>query len=146
MAVQPVPEGFHTITPYLIVEGATKLIEFIKAAFDAQEMHLMKLPDGSVMHGTYQVGDSMVMVSDARDDFKALPCMLYLYVPDVDATYQQAIKAGATSLHEPQDEFYGDRSAGVVDPCGIQWWMATHVEDVPPDEMEKRREAMMSGK
>jgi PhnB protein len=137
--VKPIPDGFHTITPYLIVEGAEKLIGFMKEAFGAQAGHPpTKRPDGSIMHATLKIGDSMLMLSDASQHAKASPVMLYLYVSDVDAAYQRALKAGATSMMEPADQFYGDRSAGVKDGAGNQWFFGMHIEDVSPAELEKR--------
>jgi PhnB protein len=136
---KPIPDGFHTITPYLIVEGAEKLIGFMKEAFGAQYHHEpAKRPDGSIMHATLKIGDSMLMVSDASEHAKASPVMLYLYVPNADAAYQRALKAGATSVMEPADQFYGDRSAGVKDAAGNQWFFGTHIEDVSPGELQKR--------
>jgi len=139
MPVKPVPGGFHTVTPYLLVEGADTLIEFIEKAFDAKNIEKHTLPDGSIMHAQVTIGDSIIMLSEARGEFKAMPAMLHLYVTDVDATHKQAIQAGGTSLREPADQFYGDRSGGVLDPCGNQWWIATHVEDVSPEEMARRQ-------
>jgi uncharacterized glyoxalase superfamily protein PhnB len=137
--VKPIPDGFHTVTPYLIVEGAEKLIAFVKEAFGAQPTHPpTKRPDGSLMHATLKIGDSMLMLSDASQHAKASPVMLYLYVPNVDAAYQRALKAGATSVMEPADQFYGDRSAGVKDSFDNQWFLGTHIEDVSPAELEKR--------
>jgi PhnB protein len=137
--VKPIPDGFHTITPYLIVDGAEKLIGFMKEAFGAQHDHEpTKRPDGSIMHATLKIGDSMLMVSDASEHAKASPVMLYLYVPNADAAYQRALKAGATSVMEPADQFYGDRSGGVRDAAGNQWFFGTHIEDVSPTELQKR--------
>jgi PhnB protein len=137
--VKPIPDGFHTITPYLIVEGVEKLIAFMKEAFGAEPTHRpTKRPNGSIMHATLRIGDSMLMLSDASQHAKASPVMLYLYVPNVDAAYQRALKAGATSVMEPADQFYGDRSAGVKDSFGNQWFFGTHIEDVAPAELEKR--------
>jgi len=137
--VKAIPEGFHTITPYLIVDGAGKIIDFMQKAFDAKLQHeATKRPDGSIMHATLKIGDSMVMISDASEHAKATNTMLYLYVPDVDATYQKALKAGATSVMEPADQFYGDRSGGVKDVAGNQWWLGKHIEDVAPGELKKR--------
>ena len=142
MAVKPVPDGYHTVTPYLVVQGAAQLIEFLKRAFDARDVHeCMRRPDGTVAHAELRIGDSVVMLADAAGDHKPLPCALYLYVPDVDATYKRALQAGATSVMEPANQFYGDRNAGVKDPVGNLWWIATHVEDVPPEEMARRHEA-----
>ena len=98
----------------------------------------MNDPDGKVMHATIRIGDSIVMVSDANDRFPSMPCMLYLYMDDVDAIYNKAIKAGGQSLREPTNEFYGDRSAGIKDAWNNQWWIATHIEDVDEKEMKRR--------
>lgn len=138
MSVKPIPEGYHTITPYLIVEDAAKLLDFMKAAFDAKELFRHLGPGGSVAHAEAKIGDSMIMVGQARDQWKAKTAMLYLYVPDVDATFRRALAAGATSVQEPADQFYGDRNGGVEDPTGNQWWISTHKEDVSPEEMERR--------
>jgi len=136
---KPIPEGFHTVTPYLVVEGAEKTIEFLQHAFGAElQGEAMKRPDGKVMHATMKIGDSMVMLADACEQAKAAPAMLYLYMPNVDAAYQLALKAGGTSIMEPTGQFYGDRSGGVKDPAGNQWFVATHVEDVTPDEIKRR--------
>lgn len=138
MAVKPIPEGYSTVTPYLVVEGASKLIDFAKQAFGAEERSRMDMPDGKVGHAEIVIGDSIIMLSDAAGEWKPIPAMIHLYVEDADKTYQRALEAGATSLQEPADQFYGDRSSGVLDPVGNRWWIATHVEDVPPDEMNKR--------
>src|SRR5262249_30794000 len=138
MAVKPVPDGFHTVTPYLVVDGASKLIEFLKAAFDAEEVYASKMPDGTIMHAQVRIGDSMIMLAQSGGPYPPLPCAIYLYVKDADAAYKRALKAGATSLMEPADMFYGDRNGGVKDASGMQWWIATHIEDVPPEEMKKR--------
>jgi uncharacterized glyoxalase superfamily protein PhnB len=141
MAVKPIPEGFHTVTPYLLVAGVSNLIEFLKQAFAAEEIHRSAMPDGTVMHAQVKIGDSMVMMGEAGGEWKPMPVMLYLYVDDVEAWYHRALKAGATSVRELTDEFYGDRVGGVQDPSGNQWWMATHVEDVSPEEMARRQAA-----
>lgn len=138
MAVKPIPEGYHTVTPYLVVPGAAKLIEFLRHVFDAQEIERMARPDGTVMHAEVRIGDSVVMMGEASGEKPAMPAMLYLYVKDCDATYKRALQAGAISVMEPADQFYGDRNAAVKDASGNQWWMATHVEDVPPEEMARR--------
>lgn len=140
--VQPVPEGYHTITPFLLADNAAKLIEFIKDAFDGEVEYMMQSDDGKVRHSTVRIGDSLVMISDGTEQYQAMPCMLHLYVEDVDSTYQQAIEAGGTSLREPADQFYGDRSAGVKDDWGNQWWIATHVEDVSDEDMRKREKGL----
>jgi PhnB protein len=144
-SVKPIPDGSHTITPYLVAEGIPKLIEFLKAAFGAQEEYRMPRPDGGIAHAEVKIGDSKLMMGSPMGDFKAKPCSLYLYVEDVDAVYQRAIQAGGTSVREPSDQFYGDRSGGVIDPCGNYWGIATHIEDVPPEEVTKRFAAMMAG-
>jgi PhnB protein len=136
--VAPIPKGFHTVTPFLIVQDAAKLLEFINKAFNGETTSMMKDPDGRVMHATARIGDSIIMTSDAMERFPAMPCMLYLYMNDVDAIYKQAIKAGGQSLREPTNEFYGDRSAGIKDAWDNQWWIATHVEDVNDEEMKRR--------
>lgn len=140
MPVKPVPDGYHTVTPYLIVPGAAKLIEFMKQAFGAKETERMPQPDGTIMHAEVRIGDSVVMLADAGGQFKPRPAAIHLYVNDADATYKRALQAGATSLREPADQFYGDRSAGVADPVGNHWWIATHKEDVPREELAKRAE------
>lgn len=125
--VNVVPEGYHTVTPYLIVNGAAKLIEFLKAAFEATVIMSQAQPDGTVGHTEMRIGDSVVMLSEARAEWHAMPSTLYVYVPDADATYQKALDAGATSVRPVADQTYGDRSGGVKDMCGNQWWMSTHI-------------------
>lgn len=144
MAVKPIPDGYHSVTPYLVVEGVAKLIEFLKQAFDATEKERMSRPDGTVMHAEVKIGDSVVMMGEAAGEFSPMPSMLHLYVNDTDAVYKRAMEAGATSVREPADQFYGDRSAGIKDPCGSTWYIATHQEDVSPEEMAKRAERVAS--
>jgi uncharacterized glyoxalase superfamily protein PhnB len=142
MATKPVPEGYHTVTPYLVVQGAAKIIDFAKKAFGAEmPIEPMKRPDGKIMHAELKIGDSHVMLSDADERHPAMPSMLYLYVPDVDSVYRRAVSAGGASLMEPMDQFYGDRSGGVKDPAGNQWFIGTHKEDLSPAELRKRAEA-----
>jgi|SRR5215216_3782237 len=138
MAVQPVPDTYHTVTPYLVVKGASQLVDFLKRAFGAKEVHLMTMPNGDVAHGDLLIGDSHVMLGEANGPWPSQPASIYLYVPDCDAGYKQAVAAGGTPVHEPKTEFYGDRHGAVKDPSGNTWWIATHVEDVPPQELEKR--------
>ena len=142
--VKPIPEGYHTVTPYVVVDGADKVIHFMKEAFGAQPVfEPMMRPDGKVMHAEFRIGDSVVMISEASERAQATSAMLYLYVPNVDAVYQKALKAGATSLMEPADQFYGDRSGGVRDPAGNRWHIGTHIEDVSPAELKKRAAEFM---
>jgi PhnB protein len=141
MAVKPIPEGYHTVTPYLTVPGVPRLIDFLKQAFDAQEIERMTQPDGTIRHAEVRIGDSVVMMGEPGGERQSMPSGIYLYVNDTDTTYKRALQAGATSLMEPADQFYGDRSAGVKDPSGNYWWIATHQEDVPPEELKKRAEA-----
>jgi PhnB protein len=143
MAVKPIPDGYHTVTPYLIVEGASSLIEFLKEAFDAQETERVVQPDGTIMHAEVRIGDSVVMLSDAMGERKPMPTSIYLYVNDADATYQRALQAGATSMMELANLFYGDRHGSVKDPAGNYWSIATHIEDVPREELAKRVEDFM---
>lgn len=140
--VKPIPEGYHTVTPYLVVEDVAKLIDFLSRAFDAKEVHRSLLPDGHITHAEMKIGDSPVMMGGARDPWKPRLATLYMYVEDVDALFRKAIEAGGKSLQEPKDQFYGDRSGGVEDPCGNFWYIATHVEDVSHAEIERRFAAM----
>ncbi|WP_024508994.1 VOC family protein [Bradyrhizobium sp. ARR65] len=141
---KPVPEGYHTITPYLVVDGAEKIIRFMKEAFGAQPLfEPMMRPDGKIMHAEFKIGDSIVMIADVSERAQATTDALHVYVPNVDAVYQKALKAGASSLMEPADQFYGDRSGSVRDPAGNRWHIGTHIEDVPPTELKKRAEEFM---
>jgi uncharacterized glyoxalase superfamily protein PhnB len=142
--VKPIPDGFHTITPYLVVDGAEKIIRFMTDAFGAQPVfEPMKRPDGKIMHAEFKIGDSVVMISDSSERAQATSDMLHLYVPNVDAVYQKALKAGGKSLMEPMNQFYGDRSGSVMDPAGNRWFIATHVEDVSPADLKKRAAEFM---
>ncbi len=142
MSVKPVPAGYHTVTPYLTVSDARRQIDFLKQAFGAKVSEaLHEDAEGNIRHAELKIGDSMIMIGQARDQWKPRPAGFYLYVPDCDALYKQAIKAGGKSLMEPADQFYGDRNAGVEDAEGNQWWIGTHVEDVAPDEMQRRMQA-----
>jgi uncharacterized glyoxalase superfamily protein PhnB len=134
------PDGFHTVTPYLVVNGAARLLEFLKQGLGAQVVgEPFKSPDGKIMHAAVRIGDSMVEIGDAPGE--PMPSNLHVYVGDTDTAYRRAIDAGGTSLREPMTTFYGDRSAAVKDPCGNGWWFACHVEDVSPDEMARRMKA-----
>jgi PhnB protein len=141
MAVKPIPDRYHSVTPYLIAPGTARLIAFLEQAFGAVETERMTRPDGAIMHAEVRIGDSMVMLTDGSADWPAMPAALYLYVTDVDATYARALVAGATPVMAPVTQFYGDRHGGVKDPAGNIWWVATHVEDVSPEELKKRAEA-----
>jgi PhnB protein len=143
MPAKPIPAGYHSVTPYLVVKGADRLIDFVTQAFDATLIERMARADGTIGHAEVRVGDSVVMLSEARGEWKPMPAALYLNVPDTDATYREALKAGAASVMEPADQFYGDRNAGVRDPVGNIWWIGTHQEDVPREELERRAAANM---
>lgn len=143
MSVKPIPDGYHTATPYLVVEGASKLIDFLKQAFMATEIYRMTRPDGKVGHAEVRIGDSVIMLGDMGGKWKSMPSSIYLYVPNIDAVYRQALEAGAISLMEPADQFYGDRSAGVRDPFGNHWFIATHIEDVSPEELTRREQGFL---
>jgi PhnB protein len=144
-SVKAIPEGMHTVTPFLVVDGANDLIRFIEDSFDGKVTSIMKTKEGRVMHAGVQIGDSQIMVTDSTEKYPAGATRLYLYVDDVDATYKNAIEAKGVSLREPTDEFYGDRSSGVKDAWGNEWWIATHVEDVDDEEMEKRAKEFSAG-
>src|SRR5579859_2954738 len=139
--VKPIPDGFHAITPYLTVEGAARLMDFLKQAFGAVEIKRTTRPDGTVGHAQMKIADSFVMIADAGPPWKPMPTGIYLYVEDCDATYKRSLQAGGVSLMEPADMFYGDRNAGVQDPAGNFWWISTHIEDMSTEEMLKRAEA-----
>ncbi len=140
--VKPIPDGYHTVTPYLIVEGVPKLIEFLKKAFNAEIVEEITV-NGMVTHAEVKIGNSMVMMGEARGEHSPMPAMFYLYVEDTDATYKQAIAAGGISVMEPTDQFYGDRNGGVKDHCGNQWWIGTRQEIITKEELQKRTELKM---
>jgi len=146
MAVKPVPEGYHTVTPYLTLDDVAVAIDFLKKAFSAVQTFASTDPDGNIRHAEVRIGDSMVMLGQAREEWHPKPGNFYLYVPDVDAVYKQAIAAGGTSVREPADQFYGDRVGGVDDSQGNSWWIATHIEDVSEEEMKRRAEAAATKK
>lgn len=153
MSVSPIPHGYHSVTPYLIVRNAAQAIEFYTAAFNALELLRLSSPDGKVAHAEIKIGDSRVMLADEFPDWGAIGPQtlggtttgICLYVEDCDALFAQAIAAGAKQERPLTDQFYGDRSGTVIDPFGHKWTIATHKEDVSPDEMSKRFAAMMSG-
>ena len=141
MAVKPIPDRYHSITPYLVTNGSAAVIEFLMRAFDAIEIERHLRPDGAVRHAEVRIGDSAVMLGDASGRWKASPATLYLFVPDVDATYKRALDAGGAAVAPVETQFYGDRHGAVADPAGNTWWIATHVEDVSPEELARRSEA-----
>lgn len=143
MPVNYIPEGYHTATPYLVVPGVAKLIDFLKQAFGAEERERMAQPDGRIMHAEVKIGNSIIMMGEPSAEMEAMPAMIYLYVPDADTAYKRALQAGAKSVMEPADQFYGDRSGGVEDASGNKWWVATHKEEISREEMGRRAEAAM---
>ena len=138
MSVKPIPDGYSTVTPYLIVRDVDAVIRFATATFDAEVKEEHRLPDGSVMHAVVRIGDAHVMMGQSNGRWPERPAMLHIYVPDADAVYARALAAGGTSMQAMTTQFYGDRSGGVEDPAGVAWWIATHVEDVSPEEIERR--------
>ncbi len=138
MAVKPIPDGYYTVTPYLTVADAEAQIDFLKRAFGAEEKYRHTDGQGRVGHAEVRVGNSMVMIGQARDQWTPRQASFYLYVEDVDAVYKSAVGAGGKSLREPTNEAYGDRGSGVEDSQGNQWWIGTHVEDVSPEEVQRR--------
>ena len=121
------PQGYSSLSPYIMADGAQLVIDFLSQAFDAREMRRQDNPDGSIMHAEVQIDDSIVMIADGGGDFPAFPIWLHVYVPDVDATYQRALNAGGVSVQAPQQKDDPDRRAGVKDPAGNTWWIATQV-------------------
>jgi PhnB protein len=142
-SARAVPEGYHTVTPYLVVDNAQGLIEFIERSFNGKVVSLMKLDNNRIMHATMSIGDSTVMLSDTMEGMEAQTCMLYLYLEDVDSVYQKTIQAKGIAVREPKTEFYGDRAGAIKDQWGNVWWIATHVEDVDQQELERRAEQTM---
>lgn len=153
--VSPIPKGFHSVTPYLVVKGAAKAIDYYKKVFSATEVFRMAGPDGKVGHAELQIGDSRIMLGEENPamgeghtsaaSLGATPVSLYLYVPDVDRVVARAVEEGAKTLKPIENQFYGDRSGFIQDPFGHLWGVATHVEDVSPAEMEERaRKAMLA--
>lgn len=139
--VKQIPDGYHTVTPFLLADDVSKLLRFIEAAFGGKVASEMKSADGVVRHATICVGDSLIMASKGTELYGRHPAMLHLYVLDVDVVYAQALQHGASMLREPVNEFYGDRVAAVKDEWDNQWWIATHVEDVGGNELQDREAA-----
>jgi len=153
MAVKPIPDGYSTLTPYLVIDGASRAIDFYRRAFGATELFRMGRPDGRVGHAELQIGTSRLMLADEHPEmnfrgpraYGGTPLSLLLYVKDVDSTFAQAIREGAKELRPLANQFYGDRSGTLEDPFGHVWTVATHVEDVPPQELERRAKAQCGG-
>jgi PhnB protein len=152
MATQPIPEGYRTVTPYLAVDDAAEAIEYYTKAFGAKERARMETPDGKIGHAELEIGDSLVMLSDpfpqastrSPKELGGTSVSVFMYVEDVDAVVKQAVDAGAKVTMEIADQFWGDRFGSVMDPFGHLWSIATHVEDVPPEEMAERAKAAMA--
>jgi len=148
--VKAIPEGYHTATPYLTIKGAAAALDFYKRAFGAMEVMRMATPEGKVGHAEIRIGDSAIMLSDEFPEMDARspqliggsPVMIHLYVEDADTFVKRAVEAGAQLQRPVEDQFYGDRAGKLADPFGHIWWIATHVEDVPPQELERRAAAM----
>lgn len=153
MAVQAIPDGYHSVTPYIICRGAAAAIEFYKQAFGATELMRLPGPGGVVAHAEVKIGNSPIMLADEHPEmgakspqaFGGSPVGLMIYVEDVDTIFQQAVAAGATVERPLQNQFYGDRSGTIVDPFGHKWTIATHIEDVAPEEIDRRLATMMQG-
>ena len=151
--VKPIPDGYHSVTPYIVVGDGARAIEFYKQAFGATELFRMDGPDGKIHHAEIRVGDSNIMLADEHPEMNARspqtmggsPVSLMLYVTDVDATVGKAIEAGAKLTRPVANQFYGDRTGGIEDPFGHAWYIATHVEDVAPEELQKRAAAAQGG-
>ncbi len=138
-APPPVPEGYSTVIPYLVVPDGDALIDFVGKAFGATLNRRTDTPDGRLMHAELSLGGSRIMLGESNEAWPPTRAMIHLYLPDVDGVYRRALEAGANSLREPETMFYGDRSGGVQDPSGTQWWIATRVEEVSAEEMERRQ-------
>jgi len=150
--VKPIPDDYPRVTPYLFIDGASAAIDFYCSVLGARERMRMPGPDGTVFHAELEVGDSMIMLGEQNPDMDVrgpraiggTPMMLHVYVEDADRVFEQAIGAGAKALRPVEDQFYGDRSGRFEDPFGHRWYVATHVQDVPAEEMEKRAAAAMA--
>jgi uncharacterized glyoxalase superfamily protein PhnB len=144
-SVRAIPEGYHTVTNYLTVEGVGRLLDFLKRGLGAEQRGpIHHGPDGRIMHAEVKIGDTIIMMGEPMGHGQARPSTLYLYVEDVDAVYRRAVDAGGKSKSEPKDMFYGDRSGAIEDPSGNAWFIGTHIEDVSEEEMQ-RRIAKMGG-
>jgi PhnB protein len=151
MAVDPIPPGYPSVTPYLIARPAKLAIDFYKRAFEATEVLRLNTPDGGVAHAELRIGDSLIMLADGMDGYPdphklgGSPVSLHMYVRDVDVVFDRAVAAGATAKRPVENQFYGDRLGTLVDPFGHVWSIATHVEDVSPEEIDRRFKAMTAG-
>ena len=145
-AVSFKPAGCQQVIPYLVVAEPEQTVDFVKTVFGAKETHISRDQQGRIMHASVEIGDSVLMIGGAMAEYPAMPATVYIYIPDVDAAYRRALSAGAKSLREPADQFYGDRSGGVVDINGTQWWLGTHIEDVSNEEIERRAQAAYSAR
>jgi uncharacterized glyoxalase superfamily protein PhnB len=145
MTVKTIPDGYQTVTPYLMVRDAAKFIEFMSLVFDATTAEQLMRPDGTIGHSELRIGNSMIMLSEASESYPATPVMLHVYVENVDTVFERAVRAGGTVVSKPTDQFYGDRAGGVREPSGNTVWIATHIEDVAPDELKRRALAAMQG-
>jgi len=150
--IKPIPDGHRTVTPYLAIKNAARALDFYEKAFGATVRYRLSMPDGRVGHAEIELGDSVIMLADEFPEYGGKspetlggsPVSIHLYVPDVDAFFKRALAAGARERKRVEDQFYGDRSGQLEDPFGHLWWVATHKEDVPPDEMQKRVRAMFA--
>jgi len=138
MPVKPIPQGYPTVIPYLMVKGAEKFIRFMQTVFNARLTEQLLQPNGAIGHTELRIGDSMLMLSEVSEGRPATPVMLHFYVENVDEVFNAAIAAGASVISEPADQFYGDRSGGCLEPSGNTIWIATHIEDVAPEELKRR--------
>jgi PhnB protein len=152
MAVKPIPEGYHSVTPYLVMKGAARALDFYKSAFGAQELFRMDGPNGTIGHAEMKIGDSIIMLADESpetghlgpDMERGTPVGMMVYVEDCDAVFHRAVGAGAKEMRPLEDQFYGDRSGTVKDPFGHVWMISTHKEDLSPEEISRRAQAMKS--
>ncbi|MGH8498414.1 MAG: VOC family protein [Methylococcales bacterium] len=150
MTVKPIPDGYHSVTPYLSIQGAAEAIEFYKQAFGATELFRLAAPSGEIGHAEIKIGDSSIMLADPCEEgaFRNPQSLggssvgLHVYVNDVDALFSQAVAAGAKTVKPVQDQFYGDRTGTLEDPFGHVWFLATHKEDLTPEEINQRAEAL----
>ena len=144
MKVPHVPAGHNAVSPYLVTQDAEQVICMLHEVFGGEEIHRSLRPDGTIRHAEVRIEDSVIMIGEASGEFPAMPCMLHVYVPDCDATHARARSFGLETLREPETQPWGDRSAGVRDGAGNQWWFATHVEDVGEEELARRMNATAS--